>query len=150
MEKSSGGIVTTSFPSSPNDVGDKCNRREPLLSPSPPVDIAGMSPEKNAWRLDLNDFRLPERNENDVARCANITTFAFRRLFRTPSTCYFVVFIPWYLSSCHAYDQELVMHRRVHYLSSDYVFYFYFWIIKLINCPSSGWLDFTLPILMLF
>ena len=83
----------TSIPSSPSIVADECNTREPLLSPSPPVDVAGFSPENNSsWRLDLSDFRLSDRSTptpNDDHRCSS---FGFRRMLRTPSTSPSVTF----------------------------------------------------------
>lgn len=85
-----GGGSASSIPSSPSIIADDCNRREPLLSPSPPVDIAGLSPEKSfSWRLDLNDFHLPERSSprhnDDHHRCSS---FGFRRLLRSPRKQY--------------------------------------------------------------
>ncbi|KAM6582837.1 hypothetical protein CsatB_009839 [Cannabis sativa] len=67
---------------------DECNRREPLLTPSPPVDVAGFSPENSSWRLDLSDFQLPSdhggSNHANDGRCS----FALRRLLCQPGKQY--------------------------------------------------------------
>ena len=73
---SSGGSV----PSSPNIMVDECNRREPLLSPSPPVDM-----ETTSWKLDLSDFRIPERSSRPEGTVEGRCSFSLRPLLRTPS-----------------------------------------------------------------
>ncbi|KAF3448787.1 hypothetical protein FNV43_RR09500 [Rhamnella rubrinervis] len=69
----SGTIPTVISSSSPKD---DSNRRQPLLSADQPsVDRTG------SWRLDLNEFRLPQRSPSHDDRCNSVT---FRRLLRTP------------------------------------------------------------------
>ncbi|XP_062093094.1 metal tolerance protein 9-like [Humulus lupulus] len=80
------GGSTASGNNTPPPMVDECNRREPLLSPSPPVDVAGLSPENSSWRLDLSDFQLPDHGSSHYngGRCS----LAFRRLLRTPGKQY--------------------------------------------------------------
>ncbi|KAL5568365.1 hypothetical protein UlMin_024940 [Ulmus minor] len=89
MSAGSSGIGNSQSPKhNVKNSPDECHRREPrepLLSPSPPLDIAGLFPEKNSWRLDLSDFRLPEKSPTRDQRCGSS---AFRRFFRTPRKQY--------------------------------------------------------------
>lgn len=72
--------IVSSSSSCPKDEEYSISRREPLLSPSP----AGVD-KTGSWRLDLNEFRLPERSPGDheAGRCNSVP---FRRLLRTPGT----------------------------------------------------------------
>lgn len=76
MEVSSGspGVSSSSPPK------DEMNRREPLLSSSPELDIAA---DRGSWRLNLDEFRLPDRSPPRDDRCNSVVTF--RRLLRTQS-----------------------------------------------------------------
>ncbi|KAH7536657.1 hypothetical protein FEM48_Zijuj03G0007800 [Ziziphus jujuba var. spinosa] len=70
---------------SSSPANDDMNRREPLLSPSPSPEV-DMAADKGSWRLDLNEFRLPERSPAHDDRCNSVVTL--RRLLRTPRKQY--------------------------------------------------------------
>ncbi|PON33941.1 Cation efflux protein [Parasponia andersonii] len=80
METKSGG---GSIPSSPNMISDECNRREPLLSPSPPVDM-----DTTSWKLDLSGFQLPNQRNPDANDGGPRCSVALRRLLPTPRKQY--------------------------------------------------------------